>query len=304
MFGDIDLLSDPSLYRTVLEAFTREKWDVLTPEPKRAFDETVLTNDWGNLVEVHWRMDPLNGVAEGVTDARIRGSARETSYRGYKVLIPSPEDRLIQSAVHGTAHHAFDSSLFHILAADLAHILARHREKIDFERLQHDLVRERMLEHTAIALEISASLTRFPPVREALDTLNRLSPGLAEAAGPVGRSLARTAFMPWAINFRPNMVLFSRVSLADKFRFLVSHRAAYYFYIRRRQKERAGKPYDKVAVVAAPPRYRRHLFNLAVLRSHWELFKFYRSTKYIGHTCASLVLGGAASTVFDESGPK
>jgi hypothetical protein len=196
IMSDVDVLARAREREAVFAAFQGAGWRYAHEDVMQEWSVSVWGDEQGNVVEVHWNLQPHNGAAAGAAEARLRRGAREVEVRGGRALVPSAEDCLIQAALHGTAHHYFDTAYLYPGVADLAHLLGRGGE-LDWDRIVADLRAERMLEHAAAAVGVALALTGYDPLETAALELERRAPGVSALVGPLVASLTAMAQKPW-----------------------------------------------------------------------------------------------------------
>ncbi len=287
MFSDVDVLVDTDDKDLVRGAFRENgDWYELTGGVIHPGVETKWVNDWGTLVEVHWQLFPLNAVPSAVPEKRLWSNARELTYKGSKALIPSREDRFIQSAIHSTAHHSFDSSFLFTSVADLAHLLGNHSAKMDWEGMGRSLKNECMMEHVAVAMELALDLTKYEPLAEGLREFYGLVPGLQELTRPFSSALIKMVRKPWIFTSRKESVLFARkVSLYTRMqnvlpRFVIEP-VRWTLYGPRKDGNISGCR-NLIEAVGDPVKYRKKMWDPVVLSYILELYRFYRRIGYAG----------------------
>jgi len=282
MLSDIDVMLDGAYQEAARSVLEEEGW-VVSPDSKER--EWKLCNNWGTVLEIHWRLKRLNKVPSFLAEQRLRANALQAEHRLHKLLIPAPEDRFIQSAVHATAHHPFDSSLLFMTAADLAHIVCRHQ--LDWERMARDLKREQMAEHVAVATGAAYQLTGLPGLEQGLAAIYRSAPGIEQAAAPLTASLVPMLKKPWLFHCYPEMKIYATGNVPERF----------FFFLQRLKKRaartlsrgpRTGRPAEegkepverRIEGVSEPAGYGKELGDSDFMRFSAELFKFYRKIGY------------------------
>jgi len=201
MFADVDVLVAEAHRAAVRQVFAESgEWHELPPYSAGDTYQTVWLNRWRTLIEVHWRMGTVNEVPNRVAEERLWSRAVEVNYRGHRAWIPSPEDRFIQAAVHGTAWHPFNSSFLYMAFADLAHLAGKPEQPLDWAWIGRALERERILEHAAVATELGWEFTRFPSLAEGLRVFRTQAPGMQKITEPLIWSLSRMVRKPWAFS--------------------------------------------------------------------------------------------------------
>jgi hypothetical protein len=197
IMADVDVLGRRPERGEITRAFQESKWwEQRYDHVMQEWEVSVWGDDAGNLVEVHWELQPHNGARVGAAEERLWAHAVCLEQRDGRVLVPSLEDCFIQAALHASSHHYFDSMYVFPGSADLA-LLASRAEHFDWDRVVRDLAAERMLEHAAVAVGLAQGLTRFAPLAAVLGELVARSPGLQETIGPLTRALMPMVRKPW-----------------------------------------------------------------------------------------------------------
>ncbi len=278
MCADVDVLMHVEDKELVREAFQRaENWRELPPLQDRPWEDTKWVDDWGNVIEVHWNLKPLNGVSSQVAEDRMWDQAFFTSYKNKRALIPSPEDRFIQSAVHSTADHPFDSSFIFMTMSDLAHLCAAR--ELDWEGMGQVLVREKMLEHVAIITRASSEITGFKPLETGYRFFCRSYPDLEKKIDGVSGSLVRMLKKPYVFTSKPETFLFARRPLVSRLNMVLAYALKKltledYRFRKIHKNDELKQGVNSIAL------YRRNLLDRDFRNYLVELFKFYRRIDY------------------------
>lgn len=280
MFSDIDVLADHRYYQEVRRAFLEaDGWRELAIMRMAEWETSPWVNRWGTSIDVHWRLKPFNDVPGKLVRERLWANSREVSYRGQSALIPSPECRYIQSAVHSTAHHPFDSAIFFITVSDLCHAAGRAKEGLDWKRIADDLERERMSGHVAVATQTALELTGFEPLAHGLSVIHAHNPGLSEITVPFSRAFLALLCKPWLFNSHIESQVLAKKSWLKGARFFSSH-------VRRKASGLFRKEYTSPEVhqilegISASPLYRKKVWDPDYLRFLYQLYRFYRRLGY------------------------
>jgi hypothetical protein len=282
MFSDVDLLVDPSRQEEVRRVFHEAgAWQELAPAHPRNWKQTQWLNPWGTMIEIHWRLYSFNAVSSETVEARIRSAAQAVSYRGRSAWVPSPEDRFIQAAIHGTAHHGFDTAFLFISLADLAHLAAHPEAPLAWNRMAEILIRERMLEHVALATELAWEFTRLAPLQTGLAAFQAAAPQLPHLIAPLRQRLLRLLRRPQPFSAETAMRLLAQKPLRTRLRLAAAAAAGGLFPSWRRQKTvPAGwVEIPTLNLKVVPP---RHGLNGDKLALWWRLARFYRRIGYQG----------------------
>lgn len=280
MFSDVDVLAEAGWREEVRRAF-RDAGG-FEEQPSQVMEDWEVTSwldAWGNEIEAHWSLKPYNGAPAGLAEKRLKSRGYEIEYRGQRVLVPCPEARFIQAALHFTAHHYFDSTYFMTGACDLAHILFAHGLKFDWEWIVERSQEERMLEHLGVAVGLAHELTQFEPLKEAMRALDDLAPGLMEVCRPLSRSLGRMAKKPWKFYSFYERRLFARKSFWQWAAYIRAGAG------RKIKRLRAAPEKKKEAVsefegVTLEQLHERRFGDADFLRFLYDLFKFDRRIRF------------------------
>ncbi len=228
-------------------------------------------------MDVHWRLKPFSDVPARVSRERLWSGSRVVEHEGSPVRLPAPEDRYIQSAIHSTAHHPFDSAILFSTAADLAHVLESNRE-FDWERLDGSVTAERLQGHVMAATMLAERMTGDEHFSTGLDVLRDRNPGIDKVLDPFIDSLWRVLMKPWVFDAMLEGQVLAKSSLGASARFL-------YYHLRRKVMKAAGlreAPLEVRPVIEgislAPHyrRYRRKMLDRDYLNFMVELARFYR----------------------------
>jgi hypothetical protein len=214
-----------------------------------------------------------------VAQARLWDKARDLEFKGQTVTVPSPEDRYLQSAVHSTARHAFNSPFMFMTIADLAHLAARTPGGLDWDDLAQALIAQRMLEHVIVVTAVAAELTQDPPLQDGLARLQSHQPGVENLTRPLTDSLLTMLTKPWVFASSSEMKLFRSKSLRRKARAIF---AALQRLILPLPQEEPNPDNQEQALeyFAHEIRYRKKIFDRDFLKYLWQLRRFYRKINY------------------------
>ncbi len=278
MSSDVDVLAVGCGRDAVREAF-REAGG-FAEQPSHVMEDCEVTSwvdGFTNVYEVHWDLKPYNRAGAGLAERRLMASACEIEYRGSRALVPSPEDRFIQAALHFTVHHSFDSFYFMTGIADLAHVLATHGLKFDWDRIVEGARRERVLEHLAVAAGLAHQLTRYAPLADALNALDRRAAGIKDLAAPLAASLSRLALKPWTFFSFYERRIFVKKTMAEWARYLFAGVKKKIARSRRPPPPKAaGREFEGIS----GPHYERRLADADFLRYLFELCRFDRRISF------------------------
>ncbi|HUT52993.1 MAG TPA: nucleotidyltransferase family protein [bacterium] len=280
MFSDVDVLAHGSSRDMVRAAF--KEAGGFTEQPSQVMEDWEVTSwidEFSNELEVHWGLKPHNGAAAGLAEQRLMANAYELEYRGRRVLVPSPEDRFIQAALHFTAHHYFDSSYFMTGISDLSHVLAAHGLKFDWDRIVEGARAERMLEHLAVAAGLAYELTRHEPLHYALAAMEERAPGLRDTAAPLVASLSRLALKPWTFYSFYERRLFVKKSWGEWARYVFAAMKRRIVHPKQAPAtpKHPGRDYEGIT---GEPRHERRLGDADFLRYLLALYRFDRRIAY------------------------
>lgn len=282
MFSDVDLLVDP-LHQEQVRAVFREagEWQELAPAHPRNWKQTQWLNPWGTMIEIHWRLYSFNAVPSERVEHRLWSAARQVNHRGHPAWVPAAEDRFIQAALHGTAHHGFDTAFLFLSFADLAHLAGNPRAPLDWNRMAQILRHERMLEHAALAVELAWEFTRFSPLQEGLAVFHAADPQLANLTAPLGQQLLRLLRRTRPFSAETALRLLARKPLPVRLRLAaLAALTAWFPSLRRQKRVPAGwVEIPTLDLKVTPPRGGPDWDEMVFW---WRLAQFYRRLGYQG----------------------
>lgn len=280
MFSDVDILVEEKYKEEVRRTFIEAgDWRELPPINPREWKQTQWMNSWQTLFEVHWRLKSYNGVPSEVSERRLWSRALEIDYHGHRALIPSLEDRFLLTAIHGTAHHSFDTSLLFMALSDLAHLAAGKNGPPNWDRTAEVLCRERMLEHVVVVTELATILTQLEPLAQGLALLHRAEPKADAITAPLVQPLLRMVCKPWVFASMPETKFLTDKRWRERARVLGEALSA---KLLPGWMKKAPVPdqESEVRTINLKARYQRKLLDPDFLSYLFQLSRFYRRIGY------------------------
>ncbi len=285
--SDVDVIIDESHRFETNRIFSElGDWHHYNKDEKRPYVESVWVNKWGVFVEFHFRLTSLNGVPSKVSMDRLWSKVREVHSNGATALIPSREDRFIQTAIHFVGYHNFDLAFMLICIADIAHIAADNGQRgLDWGLIYHRLQKEKMLEHVMVLMEAANELLDFRPIRQGLEYMNSQAPGLSKTTRPMALSLLKTVRGPKLYNGRTAMSLVSRgIPLSKRARFLLSPEIKKSIKKILKKEHGTSLIYElRMLDIMQGIRHGKILLDWRAWGYFFELCRFYRRIGFYGH---------------------
>ena len=281
MFSDIDLLVSENKKNEVDNAFSKAGgWRKLPPILDRPWEDTKYMDDWDNVIEVHWQLKPLNGISHRISEKRLLKNTVKIKYKDHDAIIPSIEDRYIQSAVHSTANHPFDSTFLFMMVSDLAHIASD--KKLDWKLIVEELKKEQMHEHGMIATSLTYELTKYKPLLEGMEVFRKSIPGIDLVTADFTNALLKMMMKPWVFSSKWETIFFVKKSILKQIGFSVNYLKMKTMSSKTRKHIKPIKATEEIGI-SSIARYKRDFLDPDFLKYLLELYRFYHKINYKSH---------------------
>jgi len=280
-FSDVDLLVRGGSQEKLEQIVTAmDGWKTMPPQQMLEWETTPCMDKYGTHVDVHWRLKPFAGVSGDVPWERIWGGSGCVAYKGREVRVPSPEDSYIHTAIHATAHHAFDSGIIFIAVADM-NWLAVCENGLDWKKMASGLINEKLLAHAAVATLVAYNLTGEEKMKAGLDIFFEQAPEVRDICLPFTDAFMRMLYKPHVFRSMLEGQMFAKESRAVGFMFFARWVRRQIRNALRQNNGYSGVEEHEIQNLFISPAYRKRIWDPDYMKYVFELYRFYKRLGFV-----------------------